>query len=113
MRSGRYILNAAGEPEPCEDLLTWGEWIGTPGNKRIASTDLPDGRWVSTVFLGLDHGWGQGPPVLFETMVFKAGLPGEREAEDVCRRYRTRHDAIVGHEQLVATLANPPDKRPS
>ena len=29
---------------------------------------------ISTVFLGIDYGWGAGPPLLFETMVF------EREA---------------------------------
>jgi hypothetical protein len=29
-----------------------------------------DGVEVSTVFLGLDHAWGKGPPMLFETMIF-------------------------------------------
>lgn len=30
---------------------------------------MPVGR-VSTVFLGIDYSFGQGPPVLFEMMVF-------------------------------------------
>jgi hypothetical protein len=25
---------------------------------------------ISTVWLGLDHRWGEGPPVIFETMIF-------------------------------------------
>lgn len=37
---------------------------------RIASTYLPDGRWISTVWLGADHGYGYGPPLIFETMIF-------------------------------------------
>jgi hypothetical protein len=31
---------------------------------------------VSTVFLGLDHSFGEGPPLLFETMVFVNDMSG-------------------------------------
>lgn len=37
--------------------------------KRVADTQV--GKfWISTVFLGLDHNFGTGLPILFETMVF-------------------------------------------
>jgi hypothetical protein len=56
---------------------------------------------VSTVFLGLDHNFGEGgAPLLFETMVF--GLPGED-----CRRYSTWAEAEEGHARIVAQVFKP------
>lgn len=54
---------------------------------------------VSTVFLGLDHNFhAEGPPILFETMVFTAGRGGG------CRRYATWEEAVQGHDQTVARV---------
>ena len=40
-------------------------------DRRVALTNLFDGLCtVSTVFLVIDHSWGFGPPLLFETMAF-------------------------------------------
>jgi hypothetical protein len=51
---------------------------------------------VSTVFLGLDHSFGDGAgPVLYETMVFGGPMDGEQE------RYRTREEALKGHTVMV------------
>jgi hypothetical protein len=50
---------------------------------------------VSTVFLGLNHNYGDGPPLLFETMVF--GGPIDEETE----RYSTKAEALAGHQKLV------------
>jgi hypothetical protein len=48
---------------------------------RVAETIVGDAR-VSTVFLGLDHRFGgEGPPVLFETMIFGGRLD---EFQDRC-----------------------------
>jgi hypothetical protein len=51
---------------------------------------------VSTVFLGLDYGFrtDDGPPVLWESMIFGGPLSGEM------RRYTSRADAIAGHAEL-------------
>lgn len=38
-------------------------------NRRVGSTSK-DGVLVSTVFLALDHAFGGGKPILFETMIF-------------------------------------------
>lgn len=50
---------------------------------------------ISTIFLGLDHGWMEGPPVVFESMVFNGPI---NEAMD---RYSSYDDAAMGHEALV------------
>lgn len=78
---------------------------------RIVAHDDVDGRLVSTVFLGLDHGFSdRGPPVLFETMVFsnetktfKFGS-SEREYHEELdqRRYCTWAEAVAGHAEILA-----------
>lgn len=61
----------------------------------------PDGEIVvSTIFLGLDHSFGQGPPRLWETMVFGRGSPWD----DTQVRYATEAEALAGHQQLVAKV---------
>ena|SRR3990167_1521634 len=65
--NNKYILEGK-NPVPCDDLMTWGNWFET-ANRRVDSTEHGDIR-VSTVFLGLDHSFGEGKPILFETMIF-------------------------------------------
>lgn len=49
---------------------------------------------VSTIFLNIDHSFSnQGPPVLFETMVF----PKDSWAEIYADRYHTEQEAREGH----------------
>jgi hypothetical protein len=81
-----------GEPVSEPDLLTWARWFET-ADRRVAVYS------VSTVFLGLDHGFGPGPPVLWETMVFGPGGGGHDE-----RRWHSRAEALAGHEAAVAAL---------
>ena len=50
---------------------------------------------VSTVFLGLDHRFEDGPPVVFETMCFGGSLEGNEE------RYSTKAEAEAGHARWV------------
>lgn len=93
MVSDKYILDADGNPVPCDDLMTWGRWI-EDGNRTVAKTYVGD-VLVSTVFLGLNHQRGEGPPVLWETRVFGGKLDGEMH------RYTSRADALKGHEVMV------------
>ena len=51
------------------DLMTWANWFQSRDNRRVRN-DTIGGVRVSTVFLGLDHQCGEGPPLLFETMIF-------------------------------------------
>lgn len=66
--------------------------------RRVAETTLSDGTWVSTVHLVLDHGFGQGLPIIFETMVF----PSKSIMSDLyTERYATEASAMAGHERIV------------
>jgi hypothetical protein len=81
-------------------LMEWASMFETRGDqKRVAETTLPNGRWVSTVWLGLDHSFGGGPPLIFETMVFPSqGDMGDLDGD----RYSTEAEALAGHARLVA-----------
>ena len=72
--------------------------------KVLARTTLPDGRFVSTVWLGIDHAFGEQPPLIFETMVFPER--GNWHEED-CDRYATEAEARAGHEAMVAKWSAP------
>jgi hypothetical protein len=95
-----YILDQDGNPVPVEDVRDWGEWFEANTEARIVARDRDEGGvykeiWVSTVFLGLDHNYfDDGPPLLFETMVFGGPLEGQ------CDRYSTRAEALAGHQAM-------------
>jgi hypothetical protein len=70
--------------------------------KRIVAQDHVGNYFISTVWLGLDHGWG-GPPLFFETMVFDQS--GERPHQDLgCWRYSTWVEAELGHAEHLNEL---------
>ncbi len=50
---------------------------------------------VSTVFLGLNHRYGEGVPVLFETMIFGG------EHDQYQDRYCTYDEAEAGHKKAL------------
>jgi hypothetical protein len=94
-----YLLDQYHIARPCS-MVEWGDKYVTIGNKdanRVAEDTVGD-YWVSTVFLGLDHSWGRGDPVLFETMVFVEG-----ESADM-KRYCTWAEAMAGHERIRSML---------
>lgn len=96
-----YILTSDGEPSPCESMMVWATWMQSATadeERRIALDELADNVTVSTVFLGLDHQYGNGPPLLFETMVFGGSFNYEM------RRYSTRAEALAGHARVVRDL---------
>jgi hypothetical protein len=53
---------------------------------------------ISTVFLGIDHNFNGGPPLIFETMAFDDEV-GFADLE--CERYSTWDEAEVGHKAMV------------
>ncbi len=97
---GKYI-EQNGEPIPEDDLLAWAKWYETAA-RRVGDTSIGKVR-VSTVFLGIDHQFGNGPPLLYETMVF-GGISNEEQW-----RYPTRIEAEAEHaavvERVRATIA--------
>lgn len=102
----RYVLGPDGEPRPEPDLHAWAHAFETM-DRRVAWDELADGAiQVSTVFLALDHAFGTGPPVLWETLVFvDEGMPANlRVFDGEQRRYRSRADAQAGHAGLVMEI---------
>ena len=92
----QYILNKAGKPIPCDDVMTWARWYES-ADRRVAYTHVGD-LWVSTVFLGLDYRLGgDGPPILWETMAFDK----ERNEKDVDQCSGSREQAEAMHEAMV------------
>lgn len=69
---------------------------------RVDKTTLENGGYISTVFLGLDHSFGSGPPKLFETMYFPNHGDGtESWAEEDCERCATWEEAEAQHKTMV------------
>jgi hypothetical protein len=86
------------------ELLEWGKLFEDFSYKRVAEDTLPDGKWVSTVWLGLNHQYGGGPPLIFETMVF----PSRDKLDELhCQRYSTEEEAVSGHKAIVEKWAVP------
>lgn len=79
-------------------VLQWATWYET-ADRHVSDTETKLHR-VSTVFLGLDHRfYGDGPPLLFETMTF------DHNGEDCgCWRYASWDDAVTGHAAAVRTI---------
>jgi hypothetical protein len=101
MRWEHYVLEGH-EPKPVDIVAFSRWWAEHPGPKRaVAQETLPDGRWLSTVFLGFDHQYGAGPPLLFETMLFKSE---DDLQESYCRRYATWDEAAAGHRRVRARV---------
>ena len=60
-RNGLYILNSKRQPVPEPDVLKWGRWFEYHRDDRIVKQETVNGKYVSTVFLGMDHQWGGRP----------------------------------------------------
>jgi hypothetical protein len=86
--------------------ITVGQWgelrMAENDYIRVGSTRIK-GFWVSTTWLGIDHKFGLGPPVIFETMVFrmkrgKIVSPGGFDSYQV--RYADYRQAEYGHDNI-------------
>ncbi len=72
---------------------------GAKGDERlILNTILPNGRRVSTILLGIDHSFGMGRPLIFETMVF---VSNDKLEDLACVRDTTEKQARITHIRLV------------
>jgi hypothetical protein len=69
-------------------------------DRRVAYTDLGLRGRVSTVWLGLNHAYDDGPPLIYETLVFDGPLTDEM------LRYATLEQARTGHQFMVMRLTS-------
>jgi len=105
-----------------EGTLAWAR-LREKGDPHVACDELPDGSYLSTVWLGLDHAFF-GPPLIFETMRYKdttrrdplvpQGMlrdwlefpdpydPDGGETDQL--RYRTEEEAAAAHHEIVRCL---------
>jgi hypothetical protein len=97
--SGWYYLDDSNREVPChgEDDMRKGWEQKKAGRWRVGRDQVGDVD-VSTVFLGLDHGYMGYGPVCWETMVF--GGPHDMYQ----RRYTSYEGAIRGHARTVEAI---------
>jgi hypothetical protein len=94
-----YILDENNKPIR-STIVDCGEWLEeNPERKAVKQENVNDDIHVSTVFLGLDHAWNSGIPVLWETMIFGG------EHDQYQERYTSYEDALKGH-QIALNLVN-------
>ncbi len=87
-----YILDADGKtaiPSTSEEYYMW------HGRHKHQMMMEGDRVRVSTVFLGLNHNFGDGLPILWETMIFGG------EHSEYQERYSTYEEAVEGHARAV------------
>lgn len=91
--------------------LTLFEFIALFDNEeycRVALDEIAGVGTLSTVWLGIDHNFCGGAPLIFETMAFS--VERDRVLNDWFQkallqyRYSTLDDAIAGHAQILAHL---------
>lgn len=101
-----YYWKLDGKTPVPATIREMGEQYEKPDSRRIGSGDV-NGYSISTVFLAMNHRFGgEGPPILFETMIFPKTKG--RPLEDYQVRYETYDEALAGHLKAVL-LASKPD----
>ena len=80
-------------------LMEWAVKFEDNEYKRVAFDQIGDVE-VSTVWLGLNHQYGDGPPLIFETMVFG----GEHDAFQW--RDSTVAEALETHAHALAKVTD-------
>ncbi len=93
MNTDRRVLQGH-TPVMEPDLLKWARWLEDDKNRIVRQTAYADEK-VSTVFLGLDHSFGFGPPILFETLVFGGKLDGEMTRCSTWDEAEKMHDEML------------------
>jgi hypothetical protein len=102
--AGNRVVDAGPMLDP-RALRRFAAFRGDPDRWIVAKTGN-DEIEVSTVFLGVDHRlMGAGPPLVFETMVFRRG------ASDGCVRCSTWAQAEANHRDMVALVFGEAMKR--
>lgn len=90
-----YWLLKGKTPVPASSK-EWAQWFDKNYSSRRINKTLLGNIVISTVFLGLNHRFsGDGPPILFETLVFGG------EFDQSMERYCTWAEAETGHQEMV------------
>lgn len=87
-----YTLDENKKVVPTDDLLGWAAVIEDTALRNVGDDEINNVR-ISTKFLGLDHNWGEGDPLVFETMCFSEN----KDYDEYMERYSTWEEAERGH----------------
>lgn len=90
-----YYLNKDKTYRPCT-IEEWAQQFEAMDRK--VNNTIINGKHVSTVWLGIDHRYFGGTPLLLETMVFDDVNGGN---DIYMRRYTTWKQAVKGHKEAV------------
>lgn len=82
------------------DLLEWAR-LFEDKNYQVVSRYKDERVIISTVWLGIDHNWGNGPPLIFETMVFARSKDIDPKFHNLQWRWTTEEEAKKNHEIIV------------
>lgn len=100
MKTFNHYILVDRQPVQVDDYMEFIYWrMQNEASMRVEYTYCGPYE-VSTVFLGLAHGYHNGRPVVFETLVFGPTGP------DYGSRYCTWDEAVAGHARFVSTLVN-------
>lgn len=101
LRPMYYILDENNNPIGTNNVIKWGRLMQL--KEKIVKQENVDNYFISTVFLGIDHSYDFGNPVLWETMIFRKDKDGSKElGSDIFHdRYSTYDEAIQGHKEAV------------
>jgi len=88
-----YILDKDNKPIE-SNIIDYSEWEEKNPELKAVKQDYIGDIFVSTVFLGLDHGYDD-IPILWETMIFNG------EHDQYQERYASIEEAIKGHETAL------------
>lgn len=95
-----YTLNDKHEPVQERNPREWETWWRNLKNRQVAHDTFRGNGYVSTIFLGIDHGFF-GTPMWFETMIF-----GVSEFDSYQERYTTWAEAVLGHARACELVKN-------
>lgn len=94
-----YILDD--EDKPIRSTIDdYSKWLQENPERKAVKQEHVGDVYISTVFLGLDHSWNEGKPVLWETMIFGG------EHDQYMDRYSSVEGALQGHEHALNLVNN-------
>lgn len=77
-------------------LNEWGRKLERLDRNRVVKQERFYGRFISTVWIGLDMGFDPyGPPLIYETMIFA------KDVDEAMDRYHNRAQAEAGHKRMA------------
>jgi hypothetical protein len=76
------------------DEATWSAKQDDPAYLQVDKTTLPNGLWVSTIWIGVDGVPPSNPPSIFETVVFDDAVKKSVDRSRTATTFRQLEDEV-------------------